>query len=138
MAGKMTTSDLVTDFETPSKYIGYTVTISPYLHNRLEQLILIAKISNPGRQTKQKWVLDAIKEKLAREEKSKEIIPERKLNLKIDDSTFKKLKRRVELIKQFRTSYSKKQWIVDAILEKLEKDDHKIEQILHEINHPSE
>ena len=115
------------------KLDGYTVTISPHIHDRIEQhIIYVKKLSDPN-STKQRWILHAVQEKLSREEKDQDIPKERRLNIKLDKVTSKKVLKRVDLIKKFRTSYSKKQWFVDALLEKLEQEEQEIKKKLSEI-----
>lgn len=98
----------------------YTVTISPILYDKFNRhLLFLKKLCQVG-QTKQKWLMEAIHEKLQREKNSTEGLPERRINIKIDVLTLKKVSERIDFIRKFRTSYSKKQWIADAIEEKLE------------------
>lgn len=113
--------------------MGYTVSVSPHIFNRLEQHILFVKRLSNRNETRQNWVLEAIKDKLTRDERCHDIPKECRLNLKIDEITAQKLFKRVELIKKFRTSYSKKQWILDAILERLDREEKKIKQQLAEL-----
>jgi 2-oxo-4-hydroxy-4-carboxy--5-ureidoimidazoline (OHCU) decarboxylase len=40
----------------------------------------------------------------------------------LDDQTLSNLEKRISFMKKFRRSFSKKQWIVEAISEKLERD----------------
>ena len=115
------------------KDMGYTVSVSPHIFNRLEQHILFVKRLSNRNETRQNWVLEAIRDKLTRDDRSQDVPKECRLNLKIDETTATKLFKRVELIKKFRTSYSKKQWILDAILERLERDEKKIKQKLLEL-----
>jgi hypothetical protein len=101
----------------------YTVNISPILHHKLDQhIFLLKKLFKTGK-TKRDWLTEAIEEKLAREEPKRVVDKEKRVGLRLDLMTNKKLEERVEMIRRFRYSYSKKQWIVDAIYEKLDSEE---------------
>jgi hypothetical protein len=97
----------------------YTVSISPVLHNKLDQHVYALKRLVKSGCTKNEWIADAIEKKLAREEMKMDIFKEKPICIKIDPLTKKKLDGRVEMIRNMRYSYSKKQWVLDAIHEKL-------------------
>ena len=108
----------------------YTVNISPHIHDRLERHILILKKLIDRSTTKQRWLIACIKEKLRNEADKKEVPKANTINVKIYEELDKQLIQRIEFIRKFRSSYSKKQWIVDAILEKLERDEKEVENKL--------
>lgn len=110
----------------------YAVSISSILHNKLDQHIYaIKKLLKTGK-SKKEWVAEAIEKKLAREQSKKEIDKEKCICVKIDPVTKQKLEERVEMIRGIRYSYSKKQWVLDAIHEKLENQEEIVKKKLKE------
>ncbi len=107
---------------------GYSVTISRHIHARLERHVLILKKLLDKGATKQNWMISAIKEKLARDLQDDSLPKATTITLKIDKELDEELNARVEFIKKFRQSYSRKQWIVDAVIEKLDLDERKVEE----------
>jgi Uri superfamily endonuclease len=116
---KLTLEDIKSMDSQPDS--GYTVAIGTHVYERLEKHVLILKKLIDRSTTKQRWILDAIKQKLSKIDKTVPI--ERRIAIRIERSIDSELVKRVEYIRQFRTSYSKKQWILDAIIEKLEIDE---------------
>lgn len=110
----------------------YTVSISPVLHTKIEEHIyLLKKLLKPDH-TKNKWVNEAIQEKLSREKAKKDIVRDKHVRVFIDLLTKRKLEERVQMIRSLRYSYSKKQWILDAIEEKLSHEEDSIKIKLKE------
>jgi hypothetical protein len=112
----------VDDQTKKSKIYQYTVSISPHLHNRLDKHIFILKKLVRTGHTKQQWLVEAVEEKLKNEKSSQtqDIEKEKRVSLRIDVLTKKILEEQIQLIRCFRTSYSKRKWILDAIQEKLD------------------
>lgn len=106
---------------------AYSFTISSYIHERLQRHILLRKLVDRST-TRQRWIIHAVQEKLAKDVKSPITPKANTLTVKIDDDLKESLLKRIEFIKQFRASYSKKQWLVEAILEKLDRDEAEIEK----------
>lgn len=121
------------EIEALGNSIPYTITISPHIYGRLEKHITILKKLIDRSATKQRWTSDAIKEKLLNDSKCEQPPKASTLNVKIEKNLCKELVDRVEYIKQFRVSYSKKQWIVDAVLEKLDRDEKEVEKKLQQL-----
>lgn len=96
--------------------IPFSLNISPILHAKLDQHVYVLKKTLKPTITKKEWISDAIEKKLAKEMSEKERI--KRICIKIDLLTKKKLENCIEAIRMLR-SYSKKQWICDAIQEKL-------------------
>jgi hypothetical protein len=80
--------------------------------------------------TKQDWFSKAIKEKLKNENDALSIPKKKVFQIKIDDKTNKELNDTVEHIRKFRRSYSKKQWILEAIQEKLAREEMLIKKMI--------
>ncbi|MBA3283955.1 MAG: hypothetical protein H0U27_02690 [Nitrosopumilus sp.] len=110
----------------------YNVCISPHLQERLERHILILKRFIDRSATKQRWITEAIKEKLSNYANNPIVSKELRLYLRIEEELEKKVLEKVEYIKKFRSSYSKKQWIMEAIFEKLDRDESDAEKKIQE------
>lgn len=110
----------------------YSVTIGDHLHYRIEKHIRLLKLLEDEGHTKQKWILNAVKEKL-----KKECDPlsskDRHLQIKIDPDTHQQIEEQVNLIKKGRRSYSKKQLIVEAIFEQLDREEEKARELLEKL-----
>lgn len=112
--------------------LRYTVVISPYMHKRLDRHIFIIKKLIDKKLTKHNWLLDAINEKLKNEAPYEEVPTANTITIKMDHKFEQLILQRIEYIKKFRKSYSKKQWISDAIIDKLERDEEHVEKKLLE------
>lgn len=108
----------------------YTIIISPYIYERLERHILILKKIIDRGMTKQRWLTSAIREKLEKDSSDTQLPKATTLTMKIEEELEKLMLQRIEYIKQFRFSYSKKQWLVDAIIDKLDRDEEEAEKKL--------
>ena len=111
---------------------GYSVKIDEYLYKRLNKHIRILKHAENKALSTQKWVTDAIIEKLAKTD-TEELPQDRHLVLKINDPINEKIDSNVEHQKKFRQSYSKKRWFLEAINEKLDREEPKTKKYLEEI-----
>lgn len=107
---------------------GYTVFISPHIYERLEQHISILKKAVDRNITKQAWLINAIKEKLENDSIDQHVPKANTLSVKIEEALENLILERIEHIKKFRSSYSKKQWIIDAVISKLDRDQTKVEK----------
>ncbi|MBA3816883.1 MAG: hypothetical protein H0X29_10280 [Parachlamydiaceae bacterium] len=101
--------------------VNYTFTLPSILYKRLENhLQELNRLQNPQKK-KQTWLVNAIQEKIARDEHSDMISKANHLNLRLDENTLQKLEERMSKInRQKKLKYTKKQWILDAIEEKME------------------
>lgn len=126
------------EFLEPMAFSRSTFEISPAIYQRVEDLLYLSKNLSGEIVYKQDWILKAIKEKLKYDEELlHDTIPKEKfLNIKIDQTTLKSLEEKVNLIKKFRRTYSKKQWIVEAIQEKLNREEVAIRKKIKEIRQP--
>jgi hypothetical protein len=105
------------------KQSAYSFTVSPHIHERLERHILILKKLIDRKTTKQGWMIDSIKEKLIKDANNNQLPKATCLNVKIGEKLENEIMQKVEFAKKFRFSYSKKQWLVDAVLEKLDREE---------------
>lgn len=112
------------------KKIQYSVCISPVLHNKLDQhLLVLRKILKFGL-TKQDWLVEAVQEKLLRDTPERDIEKNKRINLRMDQLTNKLLEQRINLIRPFHNSYSKKKLLLDAIQERLDQEEGVVKQQL--------
>lgn len=103
--------------------LGYAVTIGENLHQRIDNHLYLMKNLGKKNFTKQQWLLNALQEKLAQDETLVSVPKERHIQIKVDHTTRKQLESRVDFIRNFRRSYSKKQLILEAIYEKLDREE---------------
>ncbi len=107
------------------------ITLSNFVHKKLTNHIRILKNLENRSTTSQSWLSKAIENKI---EKNKKDFPEKvpinkNITVKIEQKTLTELERQVEFIKRFNTSYSKTKWISEAILEQLEEESEKIQNL---------
>lgn len=113
-------------------FVRYSVVISESLCERLNQLVMILKNFDDKKISKQKWIELAIEEKIDRDKSLGDVIPiEKQLCIKIKKNTFLDLSRRVVKISKFRPSFSKKKYILEAVYEKLQRDEPKARELLN-------
>jgi len=120
--------------ETPSqrrKGVFYTCSIDTPLYDRLQNHLLALK-GIEGKATKQSWLCQAISEKINKENPS-EIPKESRLHFSIDSDSLNEIEKRVNFCRKFLTSYSRKQWIVEAIYEKLQRDGKAVQDAIEKI-----
>lgn len=116
------------------RYARYTIQIGDSFSERLDRHISLLKLIEKKDLYKQQWVVDAIIEKLKKDEAiPPNALPKDKhLSLKIN----KDLRRRIENIvcslKNVRRTYSAKQWIIEAISEKLSEDEERVKKLARE------
>lgn len=112
--------------------INHSITIGEHLHKRIEKHIHLLKHLEDQSHTKQKWFISAFLEKI--ENDKDEDLPssskDRHLRFKLEKQLQQKIEKKIGLIKKFRKSYSKKQWFVEAIYEKLESEEEKARKLL--------
>jgi len=112
---------------------SYQFSISPAIYNKLEKhLSLLRAIGRTS--SKRNFLLQAIQDKLETEDLSVEIPKERRINFRISRIMFEQIDTRVDIMKKYRHTYSKKQWILEALYEKLEKDEKEAKNRLKELN----
>lgn len=98
----------------------YICSVSPHLFKRISKHVNLSKALDNLMMTKRSWILEAIKEKLEKDNDYQSIPKDTRISFHIDKPTWKLIQERVDHIRKFRrTTYSKKQWLVEAIEEKL-------------------
>ncbi len=118
----------------------HTIRVGENLYVRLENIIKAFKYLENKKYTKKQWITESIIEKLQKEGVlTLETLPKvRRLHFEIDQSLDDKISKNVNITKSFVDSFSKKQWLVEAIFEKLEKDEAIMKESLKEfseVNH---
>jgi hypothetical protein len=103
-----------------NKSVQLTVKVKTSLHDKLLNHLQKLKSQNHPDRTQNAWVLNAILSKMERDEASQVIPKARNLALKFDETLTERLEARIEEISKTIPHYTKKQWILDAIEEKLE------------------
>lgn len=79
--------------------------------------------------------MQAFQEKLAHhDESSSGILHEKLIHFKLDEKLYKEIEGKVEMIKKFR-GFSKKQWMIEAIYEKLEREEEQVKKNLEKKIH---
>lgn len=118
----------------PMKLRNYTIKIGENLYKRIDKLMHLLKYTNSACNNRQKWLIDAFIKKLETEELlGLEGIPKEKyLRFLINEELKEKIDRRVELLNQYKSSFSKKQWFLEAIFEQLDNDEQKMQKLLKE------
>ena len=111
-------------------FLSYSITIGDNLYKRIDKHLNLLKNLEDENYTKQQWVMKALKEKLEKDESLLDIPKARHLRVQVDRDTHQKLESMVNLIKNFRRSYSKKQLLVEAICEKLDREEEKAKKLL--------
>lgn len=108
----------------PPKKASYTFTVGKHLHKKMENHIRAVKFLDSN-YSKQHWIADAIQEKLESEriQGPEEFTREHVVNMKIDKRLDQLVEKQVGIYRKFRKSYSKKLWLVEAISEKLDKEE---------------
>lgn len=132
----MSKNEETTNAENESAKKHYGFKIGEVLYNRIDKHIRILRYINKRNVGKGDWISDALKEKLEREKApSFDNVPkERFLNFKVEKQLGDEIEKRIDFIKMFRDSYSRKQWVLEAIYEKLEKEEDSSKKMLEEIS----
>ncbi|KIC71563.1 hypothetical protein DB41_AV00030 [Neochlamydia sp. TUME1] len=99
---------------------SYTFTIGSNLHDKLEKHLFSLKAINK-KCSKGKWVYEAIAEKLKLENVG-DLSKQRRIQVFLDDNISNEIEKRIQIFKKVYSSYSKKQWILEAIHEKLDRE----------------
>lgn len=111
------------------------VKIGNHLFGRLMEHIHELAILKKTQISKQEWLTAAIEEKLRFEKKSPkdgDLLKQKSVFPRISPELNEELEEQVNQFKKSRKSYSKKQWVVDAIYEKLDRDDKRVKEMLKE------
>lgn len=115
--------------ELNQKRIEYTVRIGNHLYQRITRHLLLLKHLKSS-ESKQKWIQEAIQEKLAADEQTEVQDRDRYLHLSLNEKIWKDLEKRIDHLRTIRISVSKKVFIEEAIFEKLDKEESKSKELI--------
>jgi hypothetical protein len=120
---------------TPIQLINYSFRIYEDLYNRFNKHIHLLKRLDNSSISKQSWITEAIKEKLEQEKQSspESLARDKHISFRVEKQLSKSIEKSVETIRMFRRSFSKKQWFVEAIYEKLEREEIKAKELLKQM-----
>lgn len=110
---------------------GFSIKISEHLHKRFIKHLKTLKNLTDQPLTRQKWLSEAFLEKLSEADDIPNNLTEKLLHFKIEESIYNQIHKKVEVIKKFR-NFSKTQWMIEAIYEKLEREEAQANQSLKE------
>lgn len=114
----------------------YSLKIGEDLHNKINKQILLLKHLEDPSFSKQRWIREAIQDKLKRQEEESSldgICKERSLNFKLEHFLAKRIDSCINKIKKMRYSFSRKQWFIEAFYEKLDQDEQKAKKLLEKM-----
>lgn len=114
--------------------IGFTV--GEHLFTRISKILnLVRCFDQWNKITRQKWLEQAFAEKLTIEESQniEDIPKERNLTFFVDEVMMARIEKRVDVISKFRRTYSKKKWFLEAIFEKLDRDEENVREHLNKL-----
>lgn len=100
----------------------YTVYVSSIFSSRIKNHVQKIRRAIDPTISDEEWVKEAISEKLKIEQKLKSVEKEKTLSIILDPELSDRLKNHLEVIKEKRNLTSKKQWILDAIDEKMDRE----------------
>ena len=116
----------------PAKKIDYSIKMGSALLERINQHIETIKRTDNNSQSRQRWVVEAIKEKLKSELKTIEKItleehsPPKVISFVVDENIHKQLEKIAQITKNHYGIFSKKLWMLQSIEEKLKRDEKKV------------
>ena len=121
------------------KQKNFSLRINEKFYNRLHNHIHLLKRLESRSHSKQRWIEDAVKEKLEIAEKNEDNdIPRDKfLSFKIPENLCLRMKKLIEHEKKFKISYSFTKWLIEAMLEKLDREEEKAKKLLMQLKDQS-
>ncbi len=100
---------------------AYSIKVRDGIHSQIDRHISLCKVLRKGSVTKQEWILDAIREKLDKEHSPHtESEGWKTIYMKIDLELHNRLEHRIEEIKKVCVGFSRKEWIMEAVQEKMD------------------
>lgn len=116
----------------PIELINYSFRIIEDLYLRFNKHIHLLKRLENTSISKQRWITEAIKEKLEKESTSnfEDLPKDRHISFRVAKNLSNMVENSVIKTRKFRRSFSKKQWFVEAIYEKLDKEEQQSKELL--------
>lgn len=123
------------EFSNENHLKDFSIIIRQDIHNRLEKHLHLLKRLNKMNRSKQKWVEEAINEYLKKWEAEdlSDDISDRSLRFKLDSKLHQKVEKRIRIIKKLGVNLNKKQFFLDAINDKLNREQHEVETKAKEV-----
>lgn len=114
------------------KFRAYGIRLSEHLFEKLEKHVMLLRHLDGSTMSKHAWIIQAIQDKLDKEEdlRLSSIPKERSMSIRLPEKLAEQLDKQVDIIGNFRVSFSKKKYIVEAIFEKLEQEEKKAQKLL--------
>ena len=114
------------------KAVPFRFSVDKKMHSTIETLVRFLSAHDSKRMTRQNFITTAIKEKLQKKnmEEMSSLMKDRFFFVKLDSHINDEVSSIVETVRKYRTSYSKKQWVVEAIAEKIEEEEKKMKNTL--------
>lgn len=121
-----------------TKKTRYTIQIGEHLAEKIDRHLRLLKFCGKKDVRKQAWIKEAILKKLSNEEHLPPYnFPKQKnLNLDVDPELRERMERVVNSIRKVRRTYSKKQWILEALAEKLELEEEEAKSLVRNLDTP--
>lgn len=120
---KLETTTQINVLLSSSKPKGFSISVSEHLYNRFNKHLRTLKHATGTSKTRQKWLEEAFLEKLANNaENLEDMLTEKLLHFKVEKEIYDKIHEIVESIRKYR-NFSKKQWLLEAIHEKLDREE---------------
>ena len=113
------------DEDSPSKFrrISYSVLFPNDLHSKIEKHLREIQNREYNTVTKQKWIIDALQERLEKKKNIPEQLPKGKfVSIRIDERLLQEIANETEKLKVIQAGYSKRKWIIDAVCAKLDRE----------------
>ncbi len=115
--------------------IQFSFKVDEGLASKIDKHLHLLKYLSHCKKSKQQWINEALAEKTARdkEELSDTLTKEKQLTVRIDPRLNKKIEASVDLIKAFKSGFSKKMWVIEAVEQKLRREEETARKQLSEI-----
>jgi enoyl-CoA hydratase/carnithine racemase len=115
-----------------SGIVDYTIPVEETLFDRVEKIIDLLNASDDQKHTKQSWLVDAILKKISKERIDMAYEPSkvRHLRFSIKKGLYEKIDKTVKTLRRSNKSYTKTQWFIEAVNEKLEQEERKAKKLL--------
>ena len=120
----------------PKQKKNIMIKVTEKIYNRVDSHVRILKHLAKYEHSKNSWIVEAVREKLEREKKLKNsnIPKDKNLNLTVDVSLDNELQRQIDIIKTFKPQgFSKKQFVLEAIFEKLEAEEPQARELIDQV-----
>lgn len=123
----------VDDREEDSEH-SFSLRVGNTLFKQLDGHIFLLRRKEEKPITKQAWIEAAVQEKLEREKNHSSITKEKRLQFKLSKDILKAILSNINFCKKLRKSYSKRQWLLEAVEERLLREEQEVWRWLNSID----